>query len=183
MIGNRAPSTLELIVLGVLHKKGPCIAHAVLVEFSGSSTHAYRSGAGAIYPLLKRLTDAGLVQMEGRLFSLTETGLTVLRNWVTPPFAEADFSTSVDLLRARMYFLRLLSPVEIADFLTAAEEGLRRLRQEAEATFENYVRSGDRYSQLAMRGALLETDARLQWIDEVRQSLTVDNQNLGSAGH
>jgi len=78
---NRELSTLELTALGVVWKQGPCTAYAVMREFAGSQTLAYRSGAGSIYPLLKRLRGVGLLsEGEGKL-RITSAGIERLRAW------------------------------------------------------------------------------------------------------
>src|SRR5579862_7195155 len=95
---DRPLSELELTAMGVILKRGPCRAHAVVKEFSGSRTLAYRSGAGSIYPLLKRLASAGLLDLADKRYTLTEAGLATLKQWLTPPFPQEEFSTSLDVL-------------------------------------------------------------------------------------
>lgn len=155
-------------MLGVVLKRGPCLAHAVVREFSGSQTNAYRSGAGSIYPLLKRLTSAGLLKVVRKKYTLTEAGQEALRDWLRPPFPDGDFSTSLDVLRSRAYFLKLLGPSEILEFVDYAREGLEKLLVSCRATHAQYVELGDPYSEMAMLGAIKETEARLAWLGELR---------------
>ncbi len=164
---DRPLSSLELTALGIILKRGPCLAHAVVTEFAGSQTFAYRSGAGSIYPLLKRLTTAGLLRLERKRYSLTDEGVAALKGWLLPPFPEADFSTNLDVLRSRAYFLKLLSPEEIAAFVVHCRTNLEALLTSCEATRLAYEESGDRFSEMAMIGAIRETEARLSWIKEL----------------
>ena len=164
---DRSLSTLELTALGIVLKRGPCLAHTVLGEFAGSRTSAYRSGAGSIYPLLKRLTEAGLLALEGRLYRLTDAGREALRGWLKGPFEETQFSCGLDEFRSRAYFLRLLSREEAVAFAEGALDGLRVLLGRCEETLRGYQASGDRFSELAMRGAVRETEARIAWMTEL----------------
>lgn len=172
---DRPLSALELTALGIVLKRGPCLAHAVVSEFSGSQTFAYRSGAGSIYPLLTRLTQAGLLGYAEKRYTLTDEGREALRTWIRPPFDGKDFSTNLDVLRSRVYFLRLLSPQEIEEFLTEAIGGLRTLLTECEGDLDGYRKRGDPFSELAMLGAVRETEARIAWLEEVRMRLASGN--------
>lgn len=167
-IGRRL-SALELTALGVILKRGPCLAHAVVREFAGSQTSAYRSGAGSIYPLLKRLTGAGLLKVVQKKYTLTEAGMGALREWLRPPFPDGDFSTSLDVLRSRAYFLRLLTPLEIVEFVDYSRVELEKLLGECRETWRHYIEAGDPFSEMAMLGAIKETEARLAWLGELRE--------------
>jgi DNA-binding PadR family transcriptional regulator len=172
---DRPLSQLELTVLGVVMKRGRCVAHAVVSEFASSQTWAYRSGAGAIYPLLKRLTRAGLLDLSGRSYSISTLGIEALRNWVRPPFRAESFWTSLDEIRSRAYFLKLLSTQEIEEFLVSADNGLNDLLAECRSTLDAQRASGDTFGELAMLGAVRETEARIRWIAELRQGLRERN--------
>ncbi|RYG34508.1 PadR family transcriptional regulator [bacterium] len=167
---DRPLSTLESTALGIISKRGPCLAHAVVMEFAGSQTLAYRSGAGSIYPLLKRLTDAGLLRCEGREYSLTEAGRFALREWLLPSSGGLEVSSNLDALRSRTYFLKLLEPFEVGEFIDRALEGLARLLLSSQAAMQGYRDSGDRFSELAMLGAVRETEARIAWLEEVKEA-------------
>jgi len=166
-IGRRL-SALELTVLGVILKRGPCLAHAVVREFIGSQTSAYRSGAGSIYPLLKRLTAAGLLKQTRKKYTLTEAGEEALRDWLRPPFPEGDFSTSLDVIRSRAYFLKLLSPLEIVEFAEYSRAELEKLLASCQRTHRQYQELGDPFSEMAMLGAIKETEARLAWLAQLK---------------
>ena len=174
MSPDRPLSALEMTVLGVILKRGPCVAYAIVCEFAASATLAYRSGAGAIYPLLKRLVDRGMLQLSAKKYTLTEAGTEALRNWVRPPFDAASFSTNLDLLRARAYFLKLLTPDEVRAFADSAVVGLATLLAECRKTLEAQRASGDRFGEFAMLGAVRETEARIAWMNELPATVGLD---------
>ncbi|MFI5386604.1 MAG: PadR family transcriptional regulator [Fimbriimonadales bacterium] len=168
---DRQLSQLELTVLGVVMKRGRCVAHAVVNEFAGSQTFAYRSGAGSIYPLLERLAKAGYLVASERKYSITESGLGALRDWVRPPLDPESFSTNLDEIRSRVYFLRLLSPHEIDEFVKSAVAGLEGVLEECKAALDAQRASGDRFGEFAMLGAVRETEARIAWLTELGEGL------------
>ncbi len=178
---NRRLSTLEMTVLGVILKRGPCTAYAVMTEFSSSQTSAYRSGAGSIYPLISRLEKFGAVSShttkEGKekRYQITEEGQKMLRSWFLEGLDEDAFSCSLDVLRSRTYFLRVLSQDERETFFLHAIAGLRKLQKACQTQVKSYQQSGDKFSEHAMRGALMETQTRIRWLkafqSETRQTL------------
>lgn len=165
---DRRLSVLELTALGILQKKGPCVGHAVLLEFSNSQTLAYRTGAGSIYPLLKRLHSGGLIELVGKKYAITSDGVLALKEW----FGENEVSTNLDPVRSKLYFLGLLSVEEQLAFLNASILGLEGVLASVQQDLASYKTSGAKLSCLAMRGAEIETEARIQWLREVRDELT-----------
>lgn len=171
---DRKLSPLEFTVLGILFKRGPCTAYAVMSEFVGSSSSFYRSGAGSIYPLLRRLAKAGILVVTDspagdKHYQLGELGLQELRGWFDFSTASDDFSCSLDLLRSRTYFLKVLSPSERDDFFDRAIRGLKVLLARCMADRDGYERRGDPFSTMAMEGTVKETKARIQWLKECRR--------------
>jgi DNA-binding PadR family transcriptional regulator len=172
---DRPLSALELTALGIVLKRGPCLAHSVVNEFAGSQTFAYRSGAGSIYPLLRRLTDANLLHLQAKRYTLTDEGREVLRQWLRGPFDAGHFTTSLDELRSRAYFLRLLTREEAIAFAESALLGLHGLLVQCQETVEAYRATGDRFSQLAMQGAVRETEARIAWMTDLLAHFRTDD--------
>lgn len=168
---ERPLSLLELTVLGVVMKRGRCVANALISEFAGSRTFAYRSGAGSIYPLFKRLAAAGYLRSVGRAYEITEAGLDAIRAWMRPPFDEDAFATNLDGIRSRAYFLKLLSPEERLAFADSMTAGLEALLGDCRRNLVAQQKSGDRFGELAMLGAVRETEARIAWLREIRDRL------------
>lgn len=152
-------------MLGIILKKGPCTAYAVMTEFTHSASSAYRSGAGSVYPLIKRLAQAGILSAEGqreKRYRLSESGVDALRGWFD--LTQDDISCCLDVLRSRTYFLKILTPQERCDFLESALKGLTVLLAQCELQVEAYAKAGDPFSEMAMEGAVLETKARIKWV-------------------
>jgi DNA-binding PadR family transcriptional regulator len=106
-------SDLELVVLGVVWKMGPCTPYAIRREFLTSPTPHFSGSAGAIYPLVRRLERDGLLSSEAaqqgrrrsRLYRTTSKGTAVLKRWLRPPIPPKDIAGTYDPIRVRIYFL------------------------------------------------------------------------------
>lgn len=172
---NRELSTLELTALGVVWKQGPCTAYAVMREFAGSQTLAYRSGAGSIYPLLKRLRGAGLLsEDEGRLH-ITPAGIERLRGWAQLGNPKREVFAILDPLRSRAYFLGVLSTEGQSEFVANSLRALKGLRGELKDKMRDYEQAGQRLSALAMLGAVYETEARIKFVKALARALREPN--------
>lgn len=171
---------LELVVLGIIWKRGPCTSYAVCKEFVTSPSSYWSGSAGAIYPLVGRLVQRRLVRgawgrtgrRRHRTYSLTETGEAALRAWLMPPIAPNAAMITYDPLRTRMYFLAMLRPADQRKFLDDAEARLIGERARVDAECRRYRDAGDAFSHLAMRGAAHVIRARLSWIRDVRRALS-----------
>lgn len=160
-------------MLGIVLKKGPCTAYSVVAEFSHSATSAYRSGAGSVYPLLKRLAEGGILDVEvgrrERRYTLSKAGHDALRSWFE--LTSDDISCCLDVIRSRTYFLRVLPPAERVTFLETAQRHLSALLTTCELQVAAYAKAADPFSEMAMQGAVIETKARLRWIRSMRERL------------
>ena len=162
--------------MGVLWKRGPCTAYAVIREFAESRSAFYRSGAGSIYPLLSRLRGAGLVQAapgsgeRETLYTLSASGVEKLREWFRVDAVDPDFTCAADPIRSRAYFLAVLDPAERLRFVTDSLRGLRALLSQCESDVDAYRVAGDEFSAMAMEGSVEETKARIRWLQRFRRA-------------
>jgi DNA-binding PadR family transcriptional regulator len=164
---GRPLSVLELTTLGIILKRGPCLGYVVLQNFAHSQTSAYRSGAGTVYPLLKRLTASGHLHLEDGHYTLTDLGRAALRKWLASPTEGHGVGTLLDEIRSRMYFMKLLPQAEAVACAEACLKELRKVAVTCRRQMEDYAAAGDPFSELAMLGTLHETEARIAWMEEV----------------
>jgi DNA-binding PadR family transcriptional regulator len=172
-------SDLEGVVLGIVHKFGPCTAYALRKHFEGSPTRFFTSSTGAIYPAVRRLERAGLLasradrrgRQRRRQLELTPAGKSALRAWLGPPVEDGAFGTPYDPLRTRMYFIEALPPGRRRAFLDALRRGLERQLEEVESYVASFDPASNRAGHLAARGCLHATRAQLRWLDEVAREL------------
>ncbi|MCB9897701.1 MAG: PadR family transcriptional regulator [Planctomycetes bacterium] len=172
-------SELELLVLGIVWKQGPLTAHAVRMEFTHSKSSHWSGSAGAIYPLVRRLEQAGLIagaderrgRQDRRVLRITPAGRSALRAWLRPPFPDELFTVQYDPIRIRLYFLGLLPAEQQGQFLDAMEQGLSAQLPALEADRDAYLAQGWLHSSLANDGILAVRRAQLEWIAKARALL------------
>ncbi len=176
----RELTELECTVLGVLAKFGPQSPYAVRRHFADSPATRFSASTGSIYPSLKRLEEAGLVESREsargrqarREVSITAAGKKALRRWLAGPPGREEFDAPPDPLRTRLYFLGLLSRAKQEEFLDGALSALREQLDQSEAYLGSSGSQGpEGLSRLAARGAVFATRARIQWLEEVRRKL------------
>jgi DNA-binding PadR family transcriptional regulator len=173
---------LELTVLGIVWKRAPCTAYAIMREFAGSPSSYYRGSAGTIYPLVHRLKRRGYLSSStgarGRRrhvsYKLSRKGLSALRAWLAPPLPDAAAAITYDPLRARAFFLAALTPRQRLAFVRDAQKQLRAQLRVVEADCQRYRDGGDQYSALAMGGALHIIRARIAWMAEWEEHLITE---------
>jgi DNA-binding PadR family transcriptional regulator len=172
-------SELEGVALGVVHTLQPCTSYAVRMEFERSPSTRWSASAGSIYPLLKRLEERGLVASSvdpedgrgRRLLEVTPEGREGLEVWVAGGVDPAVVAAVEDPLRSRVFFLGLLPAPVRAAFLSGAESALRGFMAATRERLAESEASGDRLRQLADLGAVYQAEARVRWIEAVRDAL------------
>lgn len=174
-------SDMEMVVLGIIFKKGPCTSYAVSREFTHSPTTHFSGSAGAIYPAVTRLLGRkylrSMESTRGRrprlTYRVTPKGRTALRKWLTPPLPESAARITYDPIRVRAFFLAVLSTAERRAFVDEAQKKVRDQYPVLEAEMERLEAEGDAFSILAMEGMLHVMEARLNWLSELRKAVSV----------
>jgi len=175
----REATELESTVLGVVWLRGPCTAYVVRQEFLSSTSSHWSGSAGSIYPLLRRLEEAGLIRSRehnwGRgakkEFSITPKGLKSLQAWVGPALPEWTAAPTFDPVRTRLSFLGVLPPKERKHFLQQAQRNLDAEIARAREAIEEFDREGDPYEHLVFLGTLYELEGRRKWLGDVTKRL------------
>jgi DNA-binding PadR family transcriptional regulator len=174
----RDVTELEGCVLGLVWEQGPCTAYALRREFLTSPSPQWSGSAGAIYPLVARLEEQGLIRSieqktgkrRGKGFLLTKSGFDHFARWLGPPLSPQTIGVPMDPLRTRVRFLEALPPRERELFLDEAEAKLRAEIVQAE---KHCATAGFRekwFDQLTGRGVVTILRARLAWIREVAKA-------------
>jgi DNA-binding PadR family transcriptional regulator len=122
---DTALTDLEGAVLGFIASQGAVTGYAVAREFAASPSEFWSGSAGAVYPLMQRLTARGLLAgrsgARGRRiatwYAITPAGRAELKVWLLD--IERAAGMGFDPLRTRMGFIGLLSETEQRRFLDA----------------------------------------------------------------
>lgn len=176
MAGARGLTELEGSVLGVIRLRGPCTPYAVRREFRESITPYWSASAGAIYPLVARMTRKRLLRVVrtssdgrgGKLYTLTAAGEKAFLQWLRPPFSAMHLGTPPDPIRTRVNFLGVLSPAHRKAFLS---ETVNQLAQYLAAMATAEPKLSDPFEQLALNGCYRAMAARVEWVREMAKTL------------
>lgn len=114
---------LEGAVLADVATRGTATSYAVAQTFSQSPSEYWSGSAGAVYPLVKRLTARGLLAASAgaagkrqRLdYAITPEGRAALEAWLLD--AQRAAGMGFDPLRTRLVHLHLVSPDQRKAFL------------------------------------------------------------------
>jgi DNA-binding PadR family transcriptional regulator len=172
------PTELECCVLAIIARLGPCTPYAVRKYLSQSQSSYWSASAGAIYPLLERLHAVGWVSCEEgdfgtrrrKRYQLARSGRNVLRAWLRAPVSVITAAYTHDPLRARVFFLDMISPGqrrEMLDDAIAKTEhvlSLHRRDRDAQPDLSAWELAG-------REGAIRELQARLDWLCELRRDV------------
>ena len=137
---------LEGVALAVVARTGAMTAYAVKEVLAASPSRFWSGSAGAVYPLMKRLSERGLLTPSGTAtgrraataYTVSRKGSRILKRW----FADVDkaIDPGIDPLRFRMLYISILGDRERDAFL---QEVSKRL---AEAITENpFLGGADSY--------------------------------------
>lgn len=171
---KRELTELEATVLGVVWSRQPCTPYQVRREFMDSPSPYWSGSAGAIYPLMARLEDAGYVRSRehatgsrnSRLYSVTPAGRGALLRWVGPPVPDEVAGVPPDPLRTRVAFMTVLPASRRLKFLEQIEARMVEFLEVAERDRAAAAQPADPYFDLMARGAIAAQRTRLAWIRE-----------------
>jgi len=173
---DRKLSTIEMTVLGFAWLRGPCSIYAIMKEISSSESSFYKSRAGTAYSVANRLLGfellesvPSLVKDDEKLIQITETGVSALQAWITPPIPLPDIFHSADLIRLRFFFLGVVDKESRLEFIEDSIKGLKVFLTKCEELIPKNEAIGDYFGVLATVSTILETRARIKWLEMVRE--------------
>jgi DNA-binding PadR family transcriptional regulator len=169
---------LEGAALGIIWLNSPCTPYQVRKVFERSPSPHWTGSAGAIYPMIRKLELASLITSQrhkvgrriGRRYSMTPAGSRALQKWLQRAITEKTIGVPLDALRTRIRFFAALPPSARGKLIGKVQEQLAKHIKAVRAECRRRRVSGDIFSYLAMRGALLALQARQVWLREVRRN-------------
>jgi len=177
---------LQGAALGIIRLTSPCTPYQVRKVFERSPSPHWTGSAGAIYPMMRNLESLGLIKSErhrvgkrlGRRYSITPAGSRALQKWLQRAVSEKTIGVPLDALRTRVEFFAALSPSARIKLIGKVQEHLAKHIETVRAECGRLRVSGDIFSYLTMRGALLSLQARQVWLQEVRRSVARRNGSI-----
>jgi len=176
---ERAPSRLELALLGVIHQ-GPQSGYDLRKAFTLTPLAHFSDSPGAIYPALGRLRRRGLVEpavrerARGRrrvAFRLTPSGRRVFLAWLRRLPTSEEVERDVDALLLRFAFMsQAVGTAEIRRFLKALQERLLEHLENLEAFLAGAGAAMTLSGRLAFECGLEGVRADLRWVEHAQRA-------------
>lgn len=176
-----ALSKTAYVILGML-RKGPQTGYEIKQSVELSTRFFWAASYGQIYPELKRLEEAGLVQGEAqstggrqrRAYTLTPTGGEALREWLTSAGGMHFEMRHEGVLR--FFFADALEPPEQVDLLRAIRGEHERLREELRGICpkaeQRRSASGDRFPLLTLEWGIAYQTNIIDWCADLERQLS-----------
>jgi DNA-binding PadR family transcriptional regulator len=171
---RRGLTELEGAVLGTLRQHAPCTPYRIRRLFLDSPSPYWSGSAGAIYPLMGRLENRGLIRAkpgaadrrEGRVYELTASGVRAARKWLGPPWPPIVTGVPADPLRTRVAVLDALGRAARVRFFRAAIAAVDEDIRSHLSDRRRGRHAGRPLDEAVARGALAMLRARRRWLAE-----------------
>lgn len=171
----RSLSSLELSILCLIWLRAPCTPYAVMRMIAEARSSYYKSRAGSVYTVVRRLESFGLLAAHPenpRQIIVTSAGEAELKAWIAGSISDEDLMHTVDWVRSRLFAVQLLAPAERMRVIDDAIAGLQRVLETAQALTHKNEEIGEPYGVLATLGFVYETQARIDWLRHIRPYMT-----------
>ena len=172
---RQQPTTLGFALLGLLHQS-PMSGYDLRKVFDETALGNYSSSPGAIYPALARLEELGLIQAAEdrtrslrpkRLYSPSQQGTQVLREWLGRELSGDDVSRRLDELMLRFAFHWILdSPVDTRRLLEGMQDQLRTHIDDLQAQRTLFPDNAPIHTRLALEAGIEQSRASLRWASQ-----------------
>lgn len=172
-------SPTAYVILGMVSRE-PRSGYEIKALVDRTTRFFWAASYGQIYPELKRLAAAGLV--EGRdeprgerrrtIYAITADGAEALREWLRRP-PETYEMRDEGLLK--LFFAGVLPPEEAAAILRAMRthhlELIERLREIEPRAEEKQDRTGDPYPLMVLHGGIELSEWFADWCERMEETL------------
>jgi len=169
---ERRPTSLGYALLGLIHMQ-PQTGYDLRKIFETTPMGHYSSSPGAIYPALKRLEEQGLIEGEvadgdtlrpKRIYTATQRGAEVLREWVSQTLIKDDLLHKDDELMLRFALMGAIVDNETTRrFLEQMLQALDSYIPKLEEVLASIPKTGPPHGRLALSSGIGAYKARRRW--------------------
>ena len=172
-VAGRPLTDFEQVLLGVIADE-PRSGYGLKKLFNSSPASVYQPSPGALYPALRRLEERGLLHAEKqvssgrrtqRLYQVTESGLTVYREWLRQPVVPETVGSDLGQHLMRFSLMEnYLERAEVIAFLMDlgdALDGFVRGMEQFVAARQGTLRQ---HALLAIEHGVVIHRASLDWV-------------------
>ena len=162
--------------------------YAVKVELQRIKGGRWSSQSGAVYRVLKRLFDEGLIRIKCKAgylnrerteYELTELGKSVVKMWVSETPSKHDLAVLIDPLRTRSYFLNRLNFEERGKVIKDWSASNRKLIQDLRKDIAHSPHNLSPLRKISYQNLILMAQARQGWLKDLYDVCTTVEDLLG----
>lgn len=172
-------SSLGYALIGLVQEE-PRSGYALRKVFENTPMGTFSSSPGSIYPALKKLVKAGVLEHRPlasggkKLFHITPQGAREMKAWLLVPVTKEEVAKSVDLALLRFAFLQNIGDIEatlkfLASFETAIHAQIETLEAYLSSPESNEL---SRHGRLAVENGLRGFKAHLKWVTDAAQEFS-----------
>ncbi len=180
---ERDLTTLEFVVLGFISVE-PQSGYSIISSLE-TGVHRWSASPGAIYPILKRLEQLGLIEGEleipnearaRKMYQLSESGAAMLDEWLLAPLSNRELLEERDITLLKFLFAEnRLSKTQVIAWLKAYQEGTARYKVAREAFFEVTVSQATPHQRLIWEATLMDIQMQERWIEKALEQIEAEN--------
>lgn len=169
-------NVLSYAILGLVDK-GKVTGYDLTKIFNDSVADFWSANQSQIYPELKKLVQAGLIEyevviqgkvLEKKVYSITPQGKAMLKRWILED--EPPLSQSKNIFKLRIYFAEHLSKEQLLEKLKKQQQRCDKLLKRYHIKISDYqdkpVPNEKLGDYILLKGAMAQLEAQLVWLDE-----------------
>lgn len=179
---------LNFALLGLLGRH-EATGYELMQVFATTPLGGYSSSPGAIYPALKKLRLAGLVDVAGEgasgrgdALALTKEGRAALTNWVKSeavPGPGGIIDISVQMLKFT-FSGDVLTLTQQRDFIDRFERALAIAERELRSVHDRLRDHLNFYDLLAVEAGIMNYETAINWCERARERLSAQGKEKRS---
>jgi DNA-binding PadR family transcriptional regulator len=168
---------LRYAILGLIDKQ-KITGYDLTKIFNDSVADFWNANQSQIYPELKKLVQAGLIQyeiviqgevLEKKLYSITKEGKEELKKWILKD--EPPLPQSKDIFKLRIYFAEQLSKEQLLKKFENRQEKCQDLLRRYRTKINEYhdledIPPPNLGDFILLKGAIKYLESQVSWIDE-----------------
>ncbi len=168
-------SSTAYVILGMVSRT-PRSGYEIKALVDGSTRFFWAASYGQIYPELKRLSEAGLVEgsdsprgeRKRTVYAITKSGRAELKDWLRQPPQTSELREEGLL---KLFFAGILPPEEAVEILRPMREQRLDLAEQLRAMEPQALEKGDPFPLMVLRGGIEFNQWFAEWCDRMEVQL------------
>jgi DNA-binding PadR family transcriptional regulator len=177
---DRDLTTLEYVVLGFISVEAQ--SGYSIISTLEAGVHRWSASPGAIYPILKRLEQIGLIDgvlempneaRARKMYRLSDEGSTRLDEWLLAPLNNRELLEERDITLLKFLFLeKRLSHAQIMAWLEAYRAGTAHYKVARQQILDYAVPQVSAHQRLIWESTLMDLEMQERWIEQAITQLS-----------